>query len=157
MQIKTQKYQLDKNTYIITGLNNLVREQWWVALLAIALLIGVFFTKKIWLVIVVVLSIVGYILFWVLQFYAMTQLEQGKLLFEKLSYVFSDQNIIMQITTKQGAPFNWDQVQKAYVTSKAIVIIFSRAHFIYLPQRVFSNLGQFKLLAALLKRKGFLR
>ena len=42
MIVKTKKYQLETSTYIKLGLTNILKEQWWVVLIAIAIGCGYF-------------------------------------------------------------------------------------------------------------------
>lgn len=86
MLVKTKKYKLDNGTYIKTGLKNIVKEQWWVFLIAAAICGGYAWIPNIWWFIGSFIALLLYFLFWVIQFAGVTQLEQYKILFEKLSY-----------------------------------------------------------------------
>ncbi len=156
MIVKTKKYKLNTNTYILLGLKNILREQWWVLLIALAIMSGTFFVRTIWFVVIANVGLLLYGLFWALQFYGITYLEQNQILFERLRYEISSKQIIIQITTKQGMPISWDQIKKAYLTKDALLLIVSKAHLIYLPHKIFNSQHEIKFVETILKRKGLL-
>ena len=156
MVIKTKKYQLATHTYIKLGLRNIVREQWWVLLIALSIMCGTFFVKTIWFVIGSSVGLLLYFLFWIIQFYGITYLEQNKLLFERLRYEISSQQIIMQLTTKQGMPITWDQIKKAQQGKDYFLLVISKAHLIYLPYKVFHSKHEIKFVEMILKRKSLI-
>ena len=49
-----------------------------------------------------------FLLFWWIQFYGVTQLEQGKALFERFSYEITGQQIVMKFNPREGMPMKWD-------------------------------------------------
>ena len=153
MIVKTKKYKLSTKTYIQLALKNIVREQWWVFLIALAIMSGTFFVKTIWFVLSANIGLLLYFLFWLLQFYGVTYLEQNRLLFERLRYEISSQQLIIQITTKQGMPIAWDQVKRATKGKEAFVLIISKAHLIYLPYKIFNSQHEIE---TILRRKGLL-
>ena len=87
MIVKTKKFKLENGKYIKLALINVIRQQWWVILIALAIASGTFFIPDtLWFIIGAVIGLVGYVLFWVIQFAGVTQMEQFKVLFERLSY-----------------------------------------------------------------------
>lgn len=156
MIVKTKKYQLTTNTYIRLGLSNVVREQWWVFLVALGIMSGSFFIRTIWFIVVGIVGLLFYILFWGVQFYGITYLEQNKLLFERLRYEISSQQIIMQLNTKQGMPIAWEQVKRARQGKDYFLLVISKAHLIYLPYKVFQGNHEVKFLETILKRRSLI-
>lgn len=156
MIVKTKKYKLTTNTYIQLGLKNIVREQWWVFLIALALMSGTFFVKTIWFVIGANIGLLLYFLFWVIQFYGITYLEQNQLLFERLRYEISSQQIMIQLTSKQGMPIAWEQVKRATQGKNCFLLVISKAHLIYLPYKIFNSNHEIKFIETILKRKALI-
>lgn len=156
MIVKTKKYKLSTNTYVLLGLKNILREQWWILLIALAIMSGTLFVRTIWFILIANIGLVLYGLFWVLQFYGITYLAQNQILFERLRYEISSKQIIIQITTKQGMPISWDQIKKASQTKDAFLLIVSKAHLIYLPYKIFNSTHEIKFVETILKRRGLL-
>lgn len=156
MIVKTKKYQLTTNTYIQLGLKNIVREQWWVFLIALTIISGTFFVKTIWFVIGGIVGLLLYFLFWVIQFYGITYLEQNRVLFERLRYEISSQQIIIQLTSKQGMPIAWEQVKRATQGKDHFLLVISKAHLIYLPYKIFNSNHEIKFVETILKRKALI-
>jgi YcxB-like protein len=138
------------------GLKNIVREQWWVFLIALAIMSGNFFVKTIWFVLVANVGLLLYFLFWVIQFYGITYLEQNKLLFERLRYEISNQHIMIQLTSKQGMPISWKQIKRAKQGKDYFLLVISKAHLIYLPYKIFNSNHEIKLMETILKRKALI-
>jgi len=153
MIVKTKKYKLTTNTYIQLGLKNIVREQWWVFLIALAIMGMTFFIKTIWFVLGANIGLLLYFLFWLIQFYGVTYLEQNKPLFERLRHEISSQQIIMQLNTKQGMPIAWDQVKRAMRGKDYFLLVISKTHLIYLPYKIFNSNHEIKFVETILKRK----
>lgn len=156
MIVKTKKYKLPTTTYVQLGLKNILREQWWVLLIALAIMSGTFFIRTIWFVLGANIGLLLYFLFWVIQFYGITYLEQNKLLFDKLRYEISSQQIMLQVSSKQGMPIAWDQVKRAIKQKDAFLLVISKAHLIYWPHKIFNSPHEIKFVETILKRKGLL-
>ncbi len=156
MIVKTKKYKLTTNTYIQLGLKNIVREQWWVFLIALALMSGTFFVKTIWFVVAANVGLLLYFLFWIIQFYGITYLEQNQLLFERLRYEISSQQIMIQLTSKQGMPIAWKQIKRATQSKNYFLLVISKAHLIYLPYKIFNSSNEIKFVETILKRKALI-
>ena len=156
MIVKTKKYKLPTTTYVQLGLKNILREQWWVLLIALAIMSGTFFIKTIWSVLAANIGLLLYFLFWVIQFYGVTYLEQNQLIFDRLRYEISSQQIMIQVTSKQGMPIAWDQVKRAIRQKEAFLLVISKAHLIYWPHKIFNSNHEIKFVETILKRKGLL-
>ena len=139
------------------ALKNILREQWWVGLIVLAICLGFVWIQSIWWFIVAFIGGGLYVLFWVIQFYGVTQLEQGKMLFEKFSYEINSQQIIMKINAREGMPMKWDQIKKAIVGKDYFVLFVNKAQLIHLPFKIFNSENERKFLISILKNKGILK
>lgn len=158
MIVRTKKYQLETGTYIKMGLQNVIREQWWVFLIALAIASGTFFIPTtIWFVLGAVIGLVLYFLFWLIQFAGVTQLEQGKFMFEKLSYEITSKQILIMLNSKQGMPVNWNMIKRAKVGKDHFLLVMSKAQLIYLPFKIFKTDHELKFIETVLKRKELLK
>jgi hypothetical protein len=157
MIVKTRKYQLDKNTYIKITLANVLKEQWWVGLIVLALCSGYLWIPNMWWFIGTAIAVVLYLLFWLIQFAGVTQLEQGKMLFEKLAYEINSQQVLIKLNTKQGMPMKWDQIKSAKIAKKAIILKVNKAQIIHLPFKIFNTENDRKFVETILKRKGLIK
>ena len=157
MVIKTKKYKLETGTYIKLGLVNVLKEQWWVSLIVLALCSGYFIVPNIWWFIGTTIALILYILFWIIQFAGITQMEQSKILFDKLSYEITSQQILIKLSAKQGMPIRWDQIKKVELKKDAFVFLLSKVQLIHLPYKVFNNDNERKFLESILKRKSLLK
>ena len=139
------------------ALKNILREQWWVGLIVLAICLGFVWIQSIWWFIVAFIGGGLYVLFWVIQFYGVTQLEQGKMLFEKFSYEINSQQIIMKINAREGMPMKWDQIKKAIIGKDYFVLFVNKAQLIHLPFKIFNSENERKFLISILKNKGILK
>ena len=157
MIIKTKKYQLKSKTYIKLGLLNIVRQQWWVFLIALAICGGYLFIPSAWWFIGAGIGLLLYFLFWLIQFAGLTQLEQGKILFERLSYEITSQQVMIKLSSKQGMPLKWDQIKRAKKGNYYFLLAVSKAQLIHLPFKIFNSENERKFLETILKRKGYIK
>jgi hypothetical protein len=158
MIVRTKNYRLEKKTYIGLALRNVLRRQGWIAgLAALAICLCYFWVPSIWWFIGAVIGLGLYLLFWWIQFYGVTQLEQGKMLFEKFSYEISSQQIMMKINPREGMPMKWDQIKHAAIGKDYFVLFVNKAQMIYLPYKIFNTDNERKFLASILKTKGFVK
>ena len=157
MVVKTKKYKLQPSTYIRLGFENIIREQWWVLLIAVGMMSGTFFIKTLWFIIGATIALTLYCLFWLIQFYGITQLEENRPIFERLAYEITSRQIMAQINTKQGMPIAWDQIKRARRGRNYFLLIVSKAHLIHLPYRIFNSLHEIKFVEIILQRKGLLK
>ena len=157
MIVKTKRYQLTTNTYIKIGMRNILREQWWVILIAIAISCMIFVIHSHWWWIGALTALILYTLFWLIQFAGVSQLEQNKIMFEKFNYEITSQQILMKLNVKQGMPIKWESIKKAYMTKNAFLLVISKAQFIYLPFKVFNSENEIKFMESILKRKEYIK
>jgi len=157
MIVKTKKYQLETGKYIKIGLMNILKEQWWVALIAIAIACGYFWIASWWWISMALLAYILYWVFWLIQFAGVTQMEQNKVIFEKMSYEIDSRQILMKLNTKQGMPIKWDMIKKAEMTKDAFILTMSKAQFIHLPYRILNSENEKKFLETILRRKELIK
>ncbi len=156
--IKTKKYELDKQLYVRLAIENVLKEFWYAWFVPVLImLIPIFVTGAFWwcFAIALITSLL-FILFWAAQFTAVTQMEQGKLLFEKLFYEIDSKNIVIKRNDKEGMMLTWEQIKTVTKTKTAFLCWLSRGQFIYLP---FDSIKEheLKMLEGLLKRKNILK
>lgn len=156
---KTKKYQVPVNTYVKIGMKNIIREWWWAFLVPVVLTsLGIFIGGG-WawgLVITSVVLTIVYLIFWAAQFYGLSQVPQGKVLFEKLSYEFEQKQIKIMKSQKEGMMMPWDNIKKASMGKDAITLKLSIVQFIHLPFSIFQTENDLKFTERLLKQKGLL-
>ena len=158
MIVKTKNYKLDKKTYINLALKSILRQQGWIAALgALVICLMYIWVPSVWWFIGAALGLGLYLLFWWIQFYGVTQLDQGKMLFEKFSYEISSQQIVMKINPREGMPLKWDQIKRAAVDKDAFVLFVNKAQLIHLPFRIFNTENERKFLTSVLRTKGLLK
>jgi hypothetical protein len=157
MIVKTKKYQLPTKIYIKLGLKNIFKEQWWVILIALAIASMAFVIWSVWWIIGAVIAYGLYWLFWLIQFAGVTQMEQNKILFDKLSYEITSQQILIKINTKQGMPVKWENIKRAEIGKDYFLLVMSKAQLIHLPFRVFNTDNERKFLETILKRKNLIK
>ncbi|MBX2961338.1 MAG: YcxB family protein [Cyclobacteriaceae bacterium] len=158
MIVKTKNYKLDKKTYIRLALKNILKQQGWIAgLAAIGICLLYFWVPSIWWFIGAAIGLGLFLLFWWIQFFGVTQLEQGKMLFEKFSYEISSQQILMKINPREGMPMKWDQIKKASIEKDYFVLFVNKAQMIYLPFKIFNTENERKFLASILRTKGLVK
>lgn len=155
MIVKTRKYKLETKTYIKIGMLNILKEQWWVILIALAIASGYFFIASWWWISMAILAYVLYLLFWVIQFAGVSQMEQNKVMFEKLAYEIDSRQILMKVNPKQGMPIKWEMIKRAKIDKDAFLLTLSKAQFIHLPFRIFNSDNERKFVETILKRKGY--
>jgi len=157
MIVKTRKYKLPTGTYIKLGLLNVLKQQWWVFLIAVALCCGYFLAPSNWWFIGTGIALILYILFWVIQFAGVTQLDQTKMLFDKLSYEISSQQVLIKLNERQGMPLKWEQIKRAQVGKDYYLLVVNKAQLIHLPFKIFKTDNERKFVGSILKRKGYVK
>jgi hypothetical protein len=158
MLIKTKKYKLDPKLYRTMAMKNVMIDLWWVFLIPIAIaLVSVFTGGVLWFLGGALLLTALYIAFWYIQFTGISNLEQYKMLFEKLSYEITSKSIMIKLNPKQGMPVNWENIKKAESKEDEFLFTLSRAQFIHLPHKVFNNNNEIQFLNSILKRKGYIQ
>lgn len=157
MVVKTRKYQLSVNQFIKIGMAGIIRKQWWVILIAVAIMCVYFVQPSIWWIVGGSVGYILYLLFWLIQFAGLSQMEQGKFMFEKLSYEITSQQILLKLNPRQGMPIKWEQIKRAVAGKDFYVLYMSKVQFIYLPYKVFNNENDRKFFETILKRKGLMK
>jgi hypothetical protein len=156
---KTKKYKVPLNTYVKIGLMNIVKDWWWAFLVPVAIIIlgGVIGGGWMWglLITAVVLTLL-YLLFWGAQFYGLSQVPQGKILFDKLSYEFEQKQIKIMKTQKEGMQMPWENIKKVFKTKDAFILKLSLVQYIHLPFDIFQTENDLKFTEKLFERKGLL-
>ncbi len=157
MIVKTKKYALNKKAYVKVGMLNILKDQWWVGIIVLALSSMTFVIPSNWWWIGTAIALVLYLLFWLIQFTGVTQLEQSKMLFDKLSYEIDSRQVMIKMNSKQGMPMQWNQIKRAYIDKKQIVLIVNKAQFMLFPLNVFKTENEIKFVQTILKRKGLIK
>jgi hypothetical protein len=157
MIVKTKKYKLGTKKYIKLGMLNILRSQWWVIIIAIAIAAMTFVIPSNWWWIGSLIAFVLYGLFWLIQFAGVPQLEQNKILFERLSYEITSQQILIKLNPKQGMPMKWENIKKAFIGKNFYLLILSKAQFIYLPFKIFNSENERKFMETILRRKNYIK
>jgi hypothetical protein len=158
MVVRTKNYRLDKKTYINLAFKSIMKQQGWIAALAAFIICLMYiWIPSIWWFIGAAVGLGLYLLFWWIQFYGVTQLDQGKMLFEKFSYEISSQQILMKINPREGMPLKWDQIKRAAIGKDYFVLFVNKAQLIHLPYRIFNTDNERKFLTSVLKTKGLIK
>ncbi|WP_028978939.1 YcxB family protein [Sporocytophaga myxococcoides] len=159
MIIKTKKYQLPKNTYVKIALTNLVKKQWWYIFGPILFgCIAIFLPDyKWWFIVTAIIAVVGYILFWAIQFTGVTQLPQNQIMFDKLTYEIDSRQVLIKLNPKQGSPIQWNMVVAAEKTKDAYLLIINKAQIIHLPFKIFNSDNDIRFMDSILKRKEYIK
>lgn len=143
--------------YVKSAFGNLIKEQWWAILVYLAICGGYLWIPNHWWVTGASIALTLYILFWLIQFAGISQLEQGKFMFEKLSYEINSQQILIKLNSKKGMPMKWDNIKKAKVGKDYFLFTINKAQHIYLPHRIFNSNNEIKFVGTILKRKGYIK
>ena len=157
MIVKTKNYRLEKKDYIKMALRNTLKQQWWVSLIVLAICLLYLWIASFWWFVGAVVGAGLYLLFWWVQFYGVTQLDQGKMLFERFSYEITSQQILMKLNAREGMPMKWDQIKSAQVGKDHFLLWVNRAQMIHLPFKIFNTDNERKFVASILKAKGLVK
>ncbi|MEJ0031152.1 MAG: YcxB family protein [Bacteroidota bacterium] len=145
---------MEKNQYIRLAFKNILRQQWWVGLIAVAICLGSIWVFSIWWYVGAIVALGLYLLFWWLQFYGVTQLEQGKMLFERYHYEITSQQILMKLNPREGMPIKWDQIKSAQIGKDHFLLFLNKAQIIHWPFKIFNTENEKKFVMSILKTKG---
>jgi hypothetical protein len=154
MMVKTKNYRMEKKDYIRLAFKNVLRQQWWVGLIVVAICLGFVWVQSIWWFIAAAIGAGLYLLFWWLQFYGVTQLDQGKMLFERYHYEINSQQILMKLNAREGMPIKWDQIKSAQVGKDHFLLFLNKAQLIHWPFKIFNTENEKKFVQSILKTKG---
>ena len=153
MIVKTKNYRLEKKDYIKMALRNTLKQQWWVSLIVLAICLLYIWVASFWWFVGAFIGAGLYLLFWWVQFYGVTQLDQGKMLFERFSYEITSQQIVMKLNAREGMPMKWDQIKSAQVGKDHFLLWVNRAQMIHMPFKIFNTDNERKFVASILKTK----
>ena len=154
MIVRTKNYRLEKKTYIRLALVAVLKQQWWVSLIVLAICAGYFIIPSIWWFIGALTGAALYLLFWWIQFYGVTQLDQGKMLFERFSYEITSQQILMKLNAREGMPMKWDQIKSAKIGKDYFLLVINKAQLVHLPFKIFNTDNERKFVLSILRNKG---
>ena len=154
---KTKKYQVPLNTYVKIGMMNVVKEWWWAFAVPLVLIIAGIIIGGGWLIglsITAVVVTLLYLLFWGVQFYGLSQVPQGKVLFDKLSYEFEQKQIKILKSQKEGMMMPWENIKSVTKTKDAFILKLSLVQYIHLPFEIFQTENDLRFTEKLFERKG---
>jgi hypothetical protein len=157
MIVKTRNYRLERPLYIKLALGSVLRQQWWTIPIAVGICLLYLWIPSFWWVFAGVMAYGLYVLFWLIQFYGVTQLDQGKMLFERFSYEITSQQIVMKISAREGMPLKWDQIQRAKVGKDFYLLFVNKAQLIHLPFKIFNTDNERKFVNSILRTKGLIK
>lgn len=157
MIVKTRNYRLEKQAYIKMALKNILKQQWWVSLIVVGICLFYLWIPSIWWFIGALIGAGLYLLFWWIQFYGVTQLEQGKMLFERFSYEINSQQIVVKVNPREGMPIKWDQIKTAQVGKDFYLLFMNKAQLIHLPFKIFNTDNERKFVGSIMKTKGLIK
>jgi len=157
MIVRTKKFKMDKSHYIKKGFFNLLQEQWWVFLIYISLCSMNFLIPSIWWIIGSSIALFLYIIFWLIQFFGVTQVEQSSYMFERLSYEISSNQLMMKINNKQGMPIKWETIKKVKILKDGFLFKLNIVQYIIFPFKVFNNENEIRFIKSILSRKGYVK
>jgi hypothetical protein len=161
--IKTKKYQLETKIYIRIAMENLLRSQWYWMFVPLAIIMlnlvlnltGAY--RNLWIYFTFPpLLIIGYVLFWAIQFTGVTQLQQNKPLFQKMAYEIDSKQILMKLNSKEGMQIKWEMIKSVKKAKDHYLLMISKAQFLHLPFDIFNSENDLRFFEALLKRKNLL-
>lgn len=158
LSAKTKKYELPINTFVKIGMNLALRQFWWGFLVPLVLLIpGFIWGGLIWWGIGFIVLEALYVLFWYIQFYGVSQVPQGKPLFERMFYEFENKHIKIMKSEREGNFLPYDQIKQVIKDKEGFILrIDNRFSFLYLPYAIFTGEQDIKFVEMLLRRKGLL-
>ena len=139
------------------GMRNVIQDQWWVLLIVLAISSMTFVVPSNWWWIGALIAFALYILFWVIQFAGVTQMEQSKMLFDRLSYEINSQQILIKLDSKRGMPMKWDMIKRAWMDKNQFILVVNKAQLMMFPFKVFKTENEVKFVETILKRKGLLK
>jgi len=153
MKIKTKSYILPKGIFKKECYKNILKSQWWVNILLFSVAgYGIFINLKSLWITSLVFEIL-YVLFWIIQVVGVQYVPQNALLFGKISYIFSPENIILSIDANRGSQIEWKQIISVKYRKDYIVLFVSKLQFLYIPFSAFKSNIEKTMFLNLLKTK----
>ncbi|KAA9333076.1 hypothetical protein F0P96_08825 [Hymenobacter busanensis] len=177
LAIRTKKYQLDKDTYTKMALTQVWKRDWWQAVIPLVVLsLPAIFWFSWWWIAAAVLVTVLYVLLRSAQVTGVTQMEQSKALFERVSYEMDQRQVLLRLNQEQGMRLTWDMIETVRRDKEAYVLYLKQPDmtgqvagwrawaakvmyvpvFLHLPTRIFNSPNDLRLFESILRRKGFL-
>lgn len=178
LAIRTKKNQLDKNQYAKMALLQVWKKEWWRALIPLAIfLIPAAFSFSWWWVAGAFVVTLLFVLIRSAQVMGVTQMEQGNVLFERVSFEIDQRQILLKRNDREGMALQWDMIDKVTQKNESyffylkgptadqlpkgwkgwLAKTFNVPIFLHLPFRVFNSANDLKLMDSLLRRKNFIQ
>jgi hypothetical protein len=162
MIVKTRKYQLEPKVYIQLAMKHLLRTQWrWAAvpvgIIVLNIILNFTIYPNIWIYFIALAVVIGYLLFWAIQFTGVTQMEQNKVIFQKMLYEIDGRQILMKLNSKEGIQMKWEMIKEGFKEKDHFLLVLSRAQFIHLPFSIFNSENDIKFTESLLRRKNLIK
>ena len=132
-------------------------QQWWAIPIAVAICALYVLVPSWWWIFAGVLAYGLFVLFWWVQFFGVTQLEQGKAIFERFSYEITSQQILMKLNPREGMPMKWDQIKRAEIGKDYFLLFVNKAQLILWPYKIFNSDNERKFVTSILKTKGLVK
>lgn len=162
MIVKTKKFALEKKHYIKKAFADQIQKVkiWFLVPAAVAVLglvlnfTGVY--KNWWILVVAIIGAILFAGFWYAQFYAATQMEQNKQMFDKFAYEVDSRQILVKINAKEGGVIKWDMIKSAEKDETGYYLHISRGQFLHFRNDVFNSEHDLKLFDSILRRKNLL-
>jgi hypothetical protein len=160
--IKTKKYALDSKKYISIAMKHLLRTQWyWAAVPAGLIIINIILNLTVypsyWIYIIPILVVIGYLAFWAIQFTGVSQLEQYKVMFQKMHYEIDTRQVLAKLNQREGMQLKWDMIKSAYKEKDHFLLVLSRAQFLYWPFEIFASDNDLRATESILRRKNLIK
>ena len=175
--IRTKKTQFDTNTYTRLAMIEVWKKDWVYALVpfALGLLPALFVHSWWWLALAVVLTVL-FALFRSAQVTGVTQMEQSKPLFERMSFDIDSKQLLLRVGPEKAMQLTWDMIGRARRDPDAYLLYlkpgtppegmapwrlwlartFDVPVFLHLPLRIFNSPNDLKHFESLLRRKSLL-
>lgn len=177
LAIVTKKTQFDTNAYTKLAMAEVWRKDWVYALVpfALGLLPAIIWHSWWWLALSFVLTLL-FVLLRSAQVTGVTQMEQSKPLFERMSFEMDPKQLLLRVSKEKAMQLTWDMIGKVRRDDDAYLLYlkpgtppadtagwrlwiartFDVPVFLHLPQRIFNSDNDRKLFEALLRRKNLL-
>ncbi len=159
------------------ALKQIWRKDWWYALIPLVLfLLPTLYSFSWWWVAGAIIITILFVLLRSAQVMGVTQMEQSKVLFEKLYYEIDQRQVLMKRNDREGMALTWDMIDRASLQDDAYMLwlkepgkemlpkgfrgwlakTFQVPVFFHLPFRIFNSSNDIKLMESMLRRKNLL-
>jgi len=177
LAIVTKKSQFDTNAYTKLAMAEVWRKDWVYALVpfALGLLPAIIWHSWWWLALSFMLTLL-FVLLRSAQVTGVTQMEQSKPLFERMSFEMDQKQLLLRVSKEKAMQLTWDMIGRVRRDDDAYLLYlkpgappadtagwrlwiartFDVPVFLHLPQRIFNSDNDRKLFEALLRRKNLL-